>query len=211
MTLPPLHDTQELRRAAARLHDTEMPPQAAELVDGWIRPLVDELDRARSARIVSALFAYRDGDCPVPFALVRRDASAGAAAYGAQFTGDVVAVRSCGEDARLVVFRSLRSALDMYGGDHAVDVVWLAEQFSDLAAIEAALQRLAAAADAVLEEADAADAEAALAQPAGQGTAVRDRCAAVLKELRDAVNAIPTPVPTKPAPPTKRSGEKRHR
>jgi hypothetical protein len=166
MTSLPLHDMQALRRAAAQLRDTQMPPQAYELVVGWIDPLITYiehlkrgLEHARAGQIVSAVFAA--ADCPRPFALHRREDVTGASgtgtvAYGTRFSDGTVGLRWLGDKPSLVVWKSIDDALAVHGHDGRTDVVWLSEHFADLAEIEAALQRLAKAAEDVLAEAEAA-------------------------------------------------------
>lgn len=162
MTGLPLGDMPALRRAAARLHDTEMPPQAHGLVIGWIDPLITyidhlerELDRARAGQATPAEPAASGQHRPRLFALHRRTdvtgvSGTGTVAYGAQFADGTVAVRWLGDKPSLVVWKSIHDALAVHGHDGATRVVWLTGSPPGPAETEAALHRLARAAGAFL-------------------------------------------------------------
>jgi len=114
--------------------------------------MADDRERARS--ITMAIFACRDADCPMPFALYREQdvtgvSGEGTVAHGTQFADGTVVLRWLGKDPSTVVWASLEAAMRVHGHDGRTRVVWLAAPFSEmgLAEREAAVaerERLAA-------------------------------------------------------------------
>lgn len=134
------------------------------IATGYIPPLIAEVERLhgevdalRNERIVSAIFASRDEDCPLPFALLRDNdvtgvSGEGVVAYGVQFADGTVVIRWLGEYASTVLWDSLDKAMHVHGHRGSTRVMWLAERFLELAAVEACLGRLLIAARGVLTE-----------------------------------------------------------
>lgn len=122
-------------------HDT-----ANEIADAVMAVVTPELERLRADRIVSCVFAVRSGECPLPFALYRRTdetgvSGEGTVAYGVQFADGTVVIRWLGDYASTVVWDDLEKAMQVHGHRGSTRVVWLAEQFEDLAEIEAKAER----------------------------------------------------------------------
>jgi HNH endonuclease len=118
----------------------------AAIADAVLSVVTAELERLRADRIISCVFAVRSGECPLPFALYRRTdetgvSGEGTVAYGVQFADGTVVIRWLGDYASTVVWDSLDKAMQVHGHRGSTRVVWLAEQFEDLAEIEAKAER----------------------------------------------------------------------
>lgn len=95
----------------------------------------------RAAAVVAAVFACKDEDCPVPFALYRHEdvtgvSGTGAVAHGVRFADGQVVIRWLGGKASTVVWDSLDLAMSVHGHDGKTRVVWLAARFSEMAKAE---------------------------------------------------------------------------
>ena len=123
-------------------------------------------DREHPRAITAAVFACREADTPMPFALYREQdvtgvSGEGTVAHGARFADGTVVLRWLGKGPSTVLWGSLEAAMRIHGHDGRTRVVWLAAPFSEMALAE--------------QEASAAErvrAEAAEAKLAG----VRARC-----------------------------------
>lgn len=98
-------------------------------------------NREHAERIVSAIFAARDADCPMPFALYRHQdvtgvSGSGTVAHGVQFADGTVVIRWRGDNPSTVVWGSLDAAMHVHGHDGKTRVVWLAAPFSEMAKAE---------------------------------------------------------------------------
>ena len=88
-----------------------------------------------------AIFACRDADCPMPFALYREQdvtgvSGEGTVAHGTQFADGTVVLRWLGKDPSTVVWASLEAAMRVHGHDGRTRVVWLAAPFSEMGVAE---------------------------------------------------------------------------
>jgi hypothetical protein len=94
-----------------------------------------------AAAVVAAVFACKDEDCPMPFALYRHQdvtgvSGTGAVAHGVRFADGTVVIRWLGDKASTVVWDSLDLAMSVHGHDGRTRVVWLAAPFSEMAKAE---------------------------------------------------------------------------
>jgi hypothetical protein len=92
----------------------------------------------QAERVVSAVFACREEDCPMPFALYRHQdvtgvSGTGTVAHGVRFADGQVVIRWLGDAPSTVVWASLEDALRVHGHDGRTRVVWLAAPFSEMA------------------------------------------------------------------------------
>jgi hypothetical protein len=106
-----------------------------------LRNRVAELESRCGERLVSAVFACREEDCPQPFALHRAEdvtgvSGNGTVAYGARFADGTVVIRWLGEHPSTVVWPSLEAAEHVHGHDGRTRFVWLAAPFSEMALAE---------------------------------------------------------------------------
>lgn len=88
-----------------------------------------------------AVFACREEDTPMPFALYREQdvtgvSGEGTVAHGTQFADGAVVLRWLGKDPSTVVWASLDSAMRVHGHDGRTRVVWLAAPFSEMGLAE---------------------------------------------------------------------------
>ena len=91
--------------------------------------------------VTAAIFACREQDCPMPFALYReRDVTGvsgeGTVAHGVQFADGTVVLRWLGVNPSTVVWGSLEAAMSVHGHDGKTRVVWLAAPFSEMGLAE---------------------------------------------------------------------------
>jgi len=98
-------------------------------------------EREHAEAIVSAVFACREEDCPMPFALYRHQdvtgvSGTGTVAYGARFADGTVVIRWLGEAPSTVMWGSLEAAVRVHGHDGRTRVVWLAAPFSEMGKAE---------------------------------------------------------------------------
>lgn len=114
-----------------------------------------------AAAVVAAVFACKDEDCPVPFALYRHQdvtgvSGEGTVAHGVRFADGQVVIRWLGDKASTVVWDSLDLAMSVHGHDGRTRVVWLAAPFSEMgkAEEEAAAAERQRVAELALAEAD---------------------------------------------------------
>lgn len=102
---------------------------------------MSDQERQHAERIVSAVFACKTEDTPMPFALYRHQdvtgvSGPGTVAHGVQFADGTVVLRWLGEHASTVVWESLEHAMHVHGHDGKTHVVWLAAEFSEMAKAE---------------------------------------------------------------------------
>src|ERR1039458_6334967 len=88
-----------------------------------------------------AVFACRDEDCPMPFALYREQdvtgvSGSGTVAHGVQFADGTVVLRWLGRNPSTVIWESLEAAMSVHGHDGRTRVVWLAAPFSEMGLAE---------------------------------------------------------------------------
>lgn len=100
-----------------------------------------EEDREHARRIISAVFACREDDCPMPFALYHHEdvsgvSGSGTVAHGVRFADGTVVIRWLGNDPSTVVWGSLDAAMRIHGHDGRTQIVWLAAPFSEMAKAE---------------------------------------------------------------------------
>src|SRR5258708_3959896 len=117
--------------------------------------VADETGREDARSITMAVFACREADCPVPFALYREKdvtgvSGEGTVAHGARFADGTVVIRWLGAAPSRVVWGSLDAAMRVHGHDGRTRVVWLAAPFSEMGLAEdeaaaAERERIAAA------------------------------------------------------------------
>jgi hypothetical protein len=98
-------------------------------------------DREQPPAITAAVFACREADTPMPFALYREQdvtgvSGEGAVAHGARFADGTVVLRWLGKDPSTVLWGSLDAAMRIHGHDGRTRVVWLAAPFSEMGLAE---------------------------------------------------------------------------
>ena len=104
--------------------------------------MADETGTHEQAKAITmAVFACRDEDCPMPFALYREQdvtgvSGSGTVAHGVQFADGTVVLRWLGRNPSTVIWESLEAAMSVHGHDGRTRVVWLAAPFSEMGLAE---------------------------------------------------------------------------
>lgn len=91
--------------------------------------------------MLAAIFACPSEDCPRPFALYRGEditgvSGTGTVAHGVQFADGVTVIRWLGDTPSTVIWDSLDAAMKVHGHDGRTRIVWVATDFSEMAAAE---------------------------------------------------------------------------
>jgi len=112
----------------------------------WMRHidrLSVQLERAKAARVLAAVYGSREPTCPKPFGLYRHEDVTGASgtglvATGVEFDDGTTVLRWRGEAPSTVVWPSLDAAQKIHGHGGRTQVVWLNE---DIVELSAAIER----------------------------------------------------------------------
>jgi hypothetical protein len=91
--------------------------------------------------VTAAVFACREADTPMPFALYREQdvtgvSGEGTVAHGVRFADGTVVLRWLGKDPSTVLWGSLDAAMRVHGHDGRTRIVWLAAPFSEMGQAE---------------------------------------------------------------------------
>ena len=132
-------DAAWMRSARAVVYISPARDQVRAMLEAVAPLAAAALDRA--AAITLAVFACREADTPMPFALYREEdvsgvSGPGTVAHGCEFADGTVVLRWLGKDASTVVWGSLDAAMRVHGHDGRTRVVWLAAPFSEMGLAE---------------------------------------------------------------------------
>jgi len=115
-------DLEWMRKSRSVVFTSPSRDQVRMLLEAAAPLIAADLDRA--AAITLAVFACREADTPMPFALYREEdvsgvSGPGTVAHGCEFADGTVVLRWLGKDASTVVWGSLDAAMRVHGHDGA--------------------------------------------------------------------------------------------